>query len=245
MKKPLLNIVLWKWNQPNPMTFYTAEHVNVMCSMLRRNLQGIPHRIICVTDDQSGLTECESFALWPDTGNIANATKKYLPSCYRRLKLYHNETQSDLGIGRDERIMSIDLDTLICGPLKELVETEGKFVGWEMVGTHHPKVFNGSLQMFTAGTMDFIWSSFDPMTSPRKAFEAGWLGSDQSWLSMNLVGKEGSVGVKWPLVASYPLNVRLPARHDHRTRVIFYHGRTKPWSPEARRETELTTRYWR
>lgn len=246
-RRPLLNIVLWKWDQPGLKyaNGYTAEHVNVMASMLRRNLAGVPHRIICVTDASGGVTECESFPLWPDAGGIANATKTYLPSCYRRLKLYDPNTQQEMGIERGERIMSIDLDTLIVGPLHDVVHTPGRYVGWGMQGKHRPKVFNGSLQMFTAGDLDFVWKSFDPANSPRVANEAGYLGSDQSWLSMLLAEADDSVSLGWPTIASYSLNVRIQKKVDPDTRIIFYHGHTKPWSPEAYEETGLTNRYWR
>lgn len=250
-REPRLHVVLWKWSQPNPMTEYEPQHVNVMANMLTRNLEGIDHRIICVTDNAGGIMNCETFPLWPDAGNLKNATKFYLPSCYRRLKLYDPETQADMGISKGDRIMSIDLDTLITGPLHDLIAIEGRFVGWELKGTHRPKVFNGSLQMFTAGDLAHIWKDFDPATSPAAAARAGYLGSDQSWLSMKLIDQEGSVGLKPPLVSSYPLNVRLPlmcdskARIDPKTRLIFYHGRIKPWSDEARKETGLTQRYWR
>jgi hypothetical protein len=244
-RQSMLHIVLWKWTQPNPMTEYTAEHVNVMVSMLNRNLANTRHRIVCVTDNPDGIVGCETFPLWKDAGDLLNATKVYLPSCYRRLKLYDPATQALMGIPAGDRIMSIDLDTVIAGPLDRLVATEGRFIGWELRGTYRPKVFNGSLQMFTAGDLAHIWKEFNPATSPKQAANAGFLGSDQAWLSMNLIGTPGATGLKWPLVASYPLNVRLQNQLDPDTRIVFYHGRIKPWSDEARTETYITQRLWR
>jgi hypothetical protein len=216
-----------------------------MCNMLRRNLKGMRYRILCITDDAQGVTECETYPLWNDGSDLLNASGEHLPSCYRRLRLYDRATQMDMGISKGDRIVSMDLDALITGELKALLQTEGRFVGWQLKGAHHPKVFNGSFQMFDAGDLQEIWSEFDPMMSPYRAQRALFMGSDQAWLSMNLVGKPGSVGIGWPMIASYPQNVRLQATHARDTRIIFFHGRTKPWHPAAFTETGLPKQYWR
>lgn len=243
----MINIILWKWRQPGSnkrLAEYEAVHVDTMVSMLKRNIK-LTHRIICITDDPSGIMECETFPLWPDCGNLANATRNYLPSCYRRLKLYDRQTQIEMGIRFGERIVSIDLDTLILGNLDALLRTEGRFISWELPGQDHAKVFNGSLQMFNAGDLQDIWSSFDPSRSPRAAALAGFRGSDQAWLSWRLVGMEGSVGLKWPIIASYPSQVLIQRKALTDTKLIFFHGTVKPWYPEARAETPWVSQYWR
>lgn len=241
----MLQIVLWKWEQPNAKTVYLPDHVDVMCLMLRRNLQGIPHRIICVTDKEEGVHECETAPLWTDCDDLPNATGKHLPSCYRRLKLYDRATQQDIGIDKGDRIMGIDLDSLITGNMRKVVETEGRYVGWALKNYEQKTVFNGSLQMFTAGDLQEIWSGFDPATSPKEAAHAGFRGSDQSWLSYKLCGREGSVGLDWPLISSYPLHNRIQGVLKHETRIIFFHGSQKPWDANARFHTPWIDRYWR
>jgi len=245
-KKQRVHIVLWKWEQPSARvgSSYTAHYVNVMAAMLRRN-NTLDARIICITDRADGITECETAPLWRDLDTIANATKDHLPSCYRRLKLYDYKTQRSLGIDKGDRILSIDLDSVICGNLNSVLQTEGRYVGWGLKGSHHLNVFNGSFQMFTSGDLQEIWSSFDPNTSPRECFRKGWLGSDQSWLSMNLIDQPGSVALRWPEVASYPLQVKLMGHHSAKTRIMFFHGQIKPWSPEALKASPFLNRYWR
>lgn len=241
----MINIVLWKWQQAgNGRASYSAEHVNVAASMLRRNIK-LTSRIVCITDDAGGITECETASLWGDCSNMANMSGNYLPSCYRRLKLYDRSTQAELGITKGERIVSIDLDTIVTRSLDKLLKTEGRFVGWEMPGTHHPKVFNGSLQMFTAGDLQSIWSSFDPNRSPRDAALAGYRGSDQSWLSWKLVNQAGSVGLKYPDIASYPSQMLIQKKRPEDSTMIFFHGKVKPWFPEAKAETPWVSTYWR
>lgn len=241
----MLQIVLWKWRGHDPDRQYEPDHVNIMCNMLRRNLQHYPHRIVCVTDEPGGILECETAPLWLDHNNLANGSGKHLPSCYRRLKLYDRETQKDLGIDKGDRILSLDLDALICADIRELVQTEGLYVGWELAGLAHPRVFNGSFQMFDAGTLQDIWSEFDPHTSIAEAGRQGFRGSDQAWLSMRLINRAGTVGLKWPDVSSYPLHNKIQGILRRDNRIIFFHGKEKPWSPEAQARTSWIARYWR
>ena len=242
----MLNIVLWKWEQPGSNRVYNSEHVNVMCSMLRRNLPNTPHRIICVTDSDAGITECETVPLWPDFNDLPNASGKHLPSCYRRLKLYDPETQRDvLGINPGERIMGLDLDSLITGDLRELVRIDGLFVGWHLLNHAQRLVFNGSLQMFTAGTLSDIWKDFDPAKSPKEAAYANFRGSDQAWLSYKLCERPGCIGLQYPLVSSYPLQNRMLRELKAATRIVFFHGSMKPWDNAARFTSRWIDRYWR
>jgi hypothetical protein len=240
----MITFVLWKWMQPAPRTVYTSEHVNVMAGMIAHNMKGAKYRILCVTDHAAGL-RCESYPLWDDLSDTPNASGRHLPSCYRRLRLYDADTQRQMGIQRGDRIVSIDIDTIVTGDLKPLVALPHRYVGWELRGPKHDRVFNGSLQMFNAGDLQEIWSTFDPVKSPRVANEAGYFGSDQAWLSYNLVGKAGSFGLRYPVVASYPNNTVPMGQLVAQTKLIFFHGRMKPWYPQAIKDTPLIERYWR
>jgi hypothetical protein len=150
-----------------------------------------------------------------------------------------------MGIDKGDRIMGIDLDSLITGDLRPVVQTAGLFVGWHLMRADKKFVFNGSLQMFTAGTLQEIWSEFDPTRSPKQAFNAGFKGSDQSWLSYMLCDKPGSVGLIYPMVSSYPLQNRIMQELKAATKIIFFHGSLKPWDPQARLNSRWIDRYWR
>jgi hypothetical protein len=244
----MLQIVLWKWQADGKSTrAYDPDHVNIMCAMLRRNLHGMPHRILCVTDRPAGIFECETHHLWTDHWELANASGPHLPSCYRRLKLYDRATQEDMGIEKGDRILSLDLDALICADIRALMLTQGEYVGWELRGQTKARVFNGSFQMFTARTLQDIWSEFndDPRKAITAAGQAGFKGSDQAWLSYKLINRETSVGLKWPDVSSYPLQNRVQGILRRDNRIIFFHGNTKPWDDAARQATPWIDRYWR
>lgn len=241
----MLHVVLWKWWQPGTTRRYTTEHVNLMAGMLNDNMSGVKYRVVCVTDDSDHDFDCETYPLWSDHDNLANASGRHLPSCYRRLRLYDPDTQLDMGIRRGDRILSLDIDAVVCGQLAEIVKTPGRFVGWQVPGPQHPRVFNGSFQMFTAGDLDHVWKDFDPGSSPRRANRAGFMGSDQAWLSYCLVGREGSVGLEYPALASYPSHVQAMAQHSAKTKILFFNGSLKPWSSETLRKTPWVADYWR
>lgn len=242
-----VHVVLWKWQgKPNVQRSYTAQHVDVLSQAVKKNAGSVDVRVVCVTDDPTGITQTETYPLWPDCGELENATKENLPSCYRRLKIYDIKTQREMGIPRGQRIVSLDLDTVVTGDLSGIFRWEGTFVGWALAGhPPHDTVYNGSFQMFTAGTLRHVWEEFDPETSPRAAKLAGFLGSDQSWLSWKLVGKPGHTDIPYPVLASYPLHCRRLGSFSAKTRLVFFHGRRKPWDHQAQEESGWIRRYWR
>lgn len=247
------HIVLWKWKPrvPSARATYTAEHVNIVAGMVHRAMaeQGLEYRVICITDDPTGIQPdlAMPYALWRDGADLTNASGDHLPSCYRRLRLYDPATQEGLHIPKGDRIVSLDLDCVITGPLGDVLREPAAFVGWELKGTVHDRVFNGSFQMFTAGDLAFLWKSFNPASSPALASAAGYMGSDQAWLSLQLcpfLADRLVTGLKWPQVVSYPLQARLQGLQVD-NRLIFFHGQAKPWMEEPQRTTPWITDFWR
>lgn len=202
--------------------------------MFRRHLS-IPHSFACITDDPTGLDLelVRPVELWPDMGDIPNPHGPREPACYRRLKLYSHHAADLVG----ERILAIDLDMVLTGDLAPLVDRPEPIV---LLATDAPNIpVNGSLQLITPGAFPEIWDSFDPATSPALARRAGCYGSDQGWLSYQLLhgclkdragtwtAGEGGDGV-WFYGAHmrrYMRQSKLPPG----ARLISFHGRGLPW----------------
>lgn len=248
----MLHIVLWKWVQPNFRAVYTDEHVNIIASMLRRFITRHEVQVHCVTDQPYGIdpwVKCHQ--LWDDFSDLPNVTGKHLPSCYRRLKLFDVATQQSLGFAAGDRICSLDLDSIIMQSLDNFFDGLNKlnprFAGWGKRGTYHQTVYNGSFWSFIAGdeTLQRVWSSFDPKTSPRVALTKGFLGSDQGWLSLNFVGAPGSHPIRLPDFASYPQEVRRTGIIDKRTCIVFFHGSRKPWHNHEYGDNPWIKKVWR
>lgn len=244
----MLHFVLWKWVQPGFRESYTARYVDIVVNMLKTYCT-LPHRVVCVTDDFTGLENVETFPLWTDHAEIPNATGRHLPTCYRRLKLFDRPTQIDLGFLEGERIVSLDLDSIITGQLDDLFNRldagDSIFAGWGVRGTYHEMVFNGSFWTFQAGThLQHVWSDFDPLVSPRETLVKGFLGSDQSWLSKHFAKRKDIHAFHYPEFASYPREIRRLGRVDSRTKIVFFHGSRKPWHPVERHQQPWITKAW-
>jgi hypothetical protein len=241
----MIHFVTWKWGQPGFKTTYTAQHVNVMAAMLARHCP-MPHRTICVTDERSHIA-VETYPLWDDHSRLMNTSGKHLPSCYRRLKLFDEATQRALDIPAGDRVCSIDIDGLIVDDITPLVGRPEPFLGWTVPGTKHAKVINGSMWMFTAGQQyQWMWDGFDPVRSPEESLKAGFFGSDQSYISSQLVyGQDTGGWTSSDGVLSYPREVRANRRLPAHSRVVFFHGKRKPWDTHTRLESRWIDKYWR
>jgi hypothetical protein len=241
----MLHVVLWKWTQAGFKHVYTAEHVNVMVDMIRRHSRSMTVRVICVTDDPSGIDRCETFPLWDDHATLNNRSGANLPSCYRRLKLFDPATQEALKIAAGDRICSLDIDSVIVNDMRPLWSKPQHFVGWAVRGTHHMRVFNGSMWMFTAREHAEVWHDFIPFKSPDDVHRAGYLGSDQAWLSHKFA-KDTACGTwAYPFAVSYPREVARRPQLTPGTSIVFFHGKFKPWHERTLREAVWVKEHWR
>lgn len=220
------SFVTWKWRTPGYRTQFTAEHVNTLARMINRHFPG-PVPLICVTDDTAGLDPRTVFAMppWDDWKALQSPHGPRWPSCYRRLRAFHPEAAKWFG----QRFVSLDLDMVVTGDLTPLFDRAEDFVGWQ--DPNKPAQLCGSMFMLTAGSRPYVWTSFDPGQSPARAASAGFMGSDQAWVSYALPG-----AARWTRadgIVSYRKDLcegALPLPTD--TRLVVFHGRHDPWGPQ-------------
>ena len=213
----MLTILLWKWRQKNYRSKFTADNVNIMCNMIGRNLD-IPHRFLCITDDPQGV-KCETYPLWTEP-NVNLPTGK--PNCYRRLKVF-GEFGKELG----DRLMSIDLDSVITKNITPIVDRKEDFVIWGDVARN--TLYNGSLWLMTPGTRTQVWEKFTPL-APQITKQHGIVGSDQAFVS-HILGPGEAMYTTEDGVYSYRNHLRdgrLPKPPN--ARIVIHHGRHDPWS---------------
>lgn len=222
----MLTFLCWKWKSPQAYrSTFGPDSVHVLKRMIERHYHA-PHRFVCVTDDTTGLEGIETFRLWDDYANIPNPNGAHNPSCYRRLKVFAPEAGEWFG----ERLVSMDLDTVIVGDITELFNRPEDFVIWGESDFPKSQWYNGSLWMLRTGTRTKVWTKFNPRHSPRIARKAGARGSDQGWFSYILGPHEATWG-RTDGVYSYrkhiaPKGNTLPAD----AKIVAFHGRVDPWS---------------
>lgn len=225
-----LTVLTFKWRPPpGYRSAFGPEQVNTLQRMVARHYRR-PHRFVCVTDDPAGISdEIEVYELWPDLSNLRNPSGFKNPSCYRRLRVFARNAGSWLG----PRFVCLDLGCVITGDLEPLWDVEDNFRIWRSTTSGNP--YNGSMFMLRSGARPQIWEDFDPMFSPSATRRARFYGSDQAWIAYRL-GAGEAVWTPDDGVHSYRNEVQkrggaLPPG----ARVVFFHGRVDPWSPEAQR----------
>ena len=137
---------------------YSSQYVNILKDMVFRNTaEGTFSRFVCVTDDPEGLDEdIEVIKLPP--GLIGWWGKLYL-------------FKKDL-FAKGERIVYMDLDTVITGRLDGILAYEGKFAVLRDF-YHHSKMASG-IMLWEAGTQDHIWDAWCLAGMPEDDKGDGW-----------------------------------------------------------------------
>lgn len=221
----MISFVTFKWKSPEGYrSKFEGWHVNALRDMVAKHYPD-PHRFICITDDADGIADgIEIVPLWDDHADLKNPSWKNAPSCYRRLKLFSRDIGELIG----DRFICMDLDVVITGDLRPVVNRSEDFVILRDPGRLWP--YNGSMMMMTAGARAHVWDEFDPVESPKLAHEAGCLGSDQGWISYRL-GPNEAVWTAADGVLSYRVDlgkgsVPLPKS----AALVVFHGLEDPWS---------------
>jgi len=175
--RALLTVVLWKWHgrtMGHTRPDYGAGHVNRVAAAVDRWL-AMPHRIVCVTDDATGIDGgVTAIPLWDDLRGFGR--------CFVRLKAFARDAASILG----PRFVSLDLDTVVCGPLDPLFDRPEPFVIWADPSRLLP--YCGSMWMLNAGHAPQVFESFDYAVWRTLKPERNWHGSDQAWMAYTLPG---------------------------------------------------------
>lgn len=236
----MLSVVCWKWRGHNGYrTKFTSEHVNVLHRMVERHYRN-PHRFICVTDDAEGIEDgIEVVPLWRDHEEVASPLKKG-PSCYRRLKAFSAEAVDIFG----DRLISLDLDCVICGDVAPIWDRPEEFVMW--AGNANGRTpYNGSMFLLKSGSRCQVWDKFDPVSSPRVTDAAGMVGSDQAWIGYCLGPNEAKWNARDHGVYSFqrhftPKGSVLPDN----ARIVFFPGHANPWDVDVQRNHPWVREHW-
>lgn len=235
----MLTFICFKWAPPlDYRSQFGPESVRALQRMIATHYP-LPHRFVCITDDVAGLDGIETMALWSDYAQVPNPSGTRNPSCYRRLKVFSAEARDWFG----DRLVCMDLDTVIVGDLRPLFDRPEDFVIWGQTDFPKTQWYNGSLWMLRTGTRTKVWTEFDPKTSPQLAHRAGKRGSDQGWFSYILGPKEATWSMK-DGVYSYRVHIRpnggvLPEN----ARFIAFHGHRDPWGHDAQQHDWVRT-HW-
>lgn len=214
----MLSIVVWKWKGTRE---YTSQQVNALKRMIDANYSD-PHDVVCVTDDPEGLHPDIRVIPLPAFEHVEVAPS--LPSCFVRLWGFSKEFGELIG----HRFLTLDIDVVITGDMRPIWNKPGKFVAW-----YDPDIagvcYQGGMYAMDPGAYPEVYEFFDPTDCPAIANKAGYLGSDQAWISYCLKGL-----VDVPVWNRHDGVYR--ARNIHtkgdlqKARIVQFAGWVKPWN---------------
>jgi hypothetical protein len=215
----VIRILTWLWAQPGARTTYTAEHVNIFASMVRRNCS-LRFSLGCVTNMPDGIDpSIDIIPLPTDFEGITPRWGPRKPNCFRRLALYRRDADKIFG---GKRFASFDLDCIIGGDLAPMLSRPEDFVIYR--GTHPSRPYNGSLQLITAGARPQVYERFDQAGAD--ASGDAFHGSDQAWL-MHCLGPNEATWDRSDGV--WHLHEYLPQARKANPTILFFPGKRKPW----------------
>jgi hypothetical protein len=98
--------------------------------------------------------------------------------CFCRLRMFDPQWQERNGI--DDRLVNLDLDTVIAGPLDELFDRPEPFVIMQGANVSNPCPMNGALMMLRPGAHSEVWKDFSLEAAKQVPYYS--FPDDQGWI---------------------------------------------------------------
>lgn len=165
----MLTVCTWLWGDK-----FGPDDARKLASGLARNLK-TPHRFLVVTDRPERFVDASIEALEIP---LRDRSLTSIKGCFARLRMFDPAWQRSAGI--DDRVIGIDLDTVITGPLDPVFDREEPFVIMQGGNASNPCPFNGALILLRAGAHAEVWSDFNLDAAQQIPYFS--FPDDQGWL---------------------------------------------------------------
>jgi hypothetical protein len=183
---------------------YSAEYVNRLAQAVRRNLE-MECWFVCATEDPSGIQE----------PMVVVPPPKNLPGWWAKLGLFQEKAFGSV----EGRLLYLDLDVVITGPLDDLVRYPTRFAMHR--DFTRPLVNASAVMVLDSGAASGVWKTFS--TTPGKYMERHKAGGDQEFLT-RIHPAVDLLPARW--VVSYKRQAMGGPPKD--ARVVCFHGKPKP-----------------
>ena len=198
----MLTVACVKWGN-----IYGPEYVNKLRAMVKRNLT-MSHRFICFTENSADLDrEILSAPLFHD-----------LEGWWGKLALF------EPGFLRGDRVLFLDLDTIILGSLDKIAAYDGQFA--ILRDFVFPEHYGSGVMAWTPSPLtESIWTSWNKANRPRPKR------GDQAWIEKTFKESDFVPDLWQDLFpgefVSYKVNCfYMPPLPD--AKVVCFHGTPKP-----------------
>ncbi len=200
---------------------FSPAYVSNLYDMVRRNLEeGFSGRFVCFTDQPEEFPGVETAPLPYD-----------LPGWWSKLALFRDGL-----FPKGDRVLFLDLDTLITGPIDKLASYDGPFA--ILRDFYRPNGLQSSVMAWTSGECPEIWDEFVlagcPTNDP---------GGDQAWIEAMDKSPINLLQDIFPgMFVSYKLCRGIPDQAS----VVVFHGKPRPhevtdgWVPKVWKQGGIT-----
>lgn len=223
-----LSVITWLWG-----TKYGPDDVYRLARRLRECLT-MPYKFVAFSDrefDGQNLVDVRS---------IPESDRHLMDrSCFVRLRMFDPNWQQTHGF--KDKIISLDLDTVIVRNINDLFTTPDSFMILRKVNSVNPNPFNCSVMMLRGGSHQQVWSQFSVQQASRVPYhefpdDQGWiwhmLPNSKGWDAGKSSGIYGFKKPGWP-----PGSTSLPDQ----AKIVAFIGHRKP---EHYPGLQWIKRYW-
>ena len=211
-----LTICTWKWGDK-----YDWGYVARLQRGVARHLKQ-PHRFITISSDE--------LASGHEVFPIIDRELLDVPGCFARLRMFDPEWQKIIGV--DDRLVCLDLDLVVTGPLDPLFDRPEPYLILQGANAANPCPFNGSVTMLRAGAHPDVWCDFSLDAADQIPFHE--FPDDQGWIWHKLpaaagwkAGPESGIYAfgkpGWPKGEALPKGARIVAFPGSRDPAQFKH----------------------
>jgi hypothetical protein len=247
----MLTVACFFWIDPARQRQYqlTPEDVRIWDNMVARHLS-IPHARVCVTHRPDLIDFMETAPL-----DMA----KHVPGlCTVKLQAHKPG-----GVAREgDRVLLMDIDMVAVDCLDPLVNTNVPFKFWRnpnfTLGGRRGYI-QGSMQLFTVGATQYLWSDFDPRSTP------AWLnrqfgGGEQAWISERMDAEYPEPSWDWTHVPTWTeadgvygagrlvngkMGEGVQSELPENARIVFTPGDRSPGQPEMQAKHPWIAEHYR
>jgi hypothetical protein len=211
----MLAIVTFLWRPIGREAIYGAGHVNMLKRMLDEFAP--PHRLVCVTDDATGIDP--SVHIVEIEPRLVEAGRRY-----PKLMFYRRDAAELFGA---RRIAMMDLDCIVTGRLDRVFARTETLIAWDDPNWGSTP-YNSSLVLMDAGAAPQVYNRFDPRKSEAAVIKSRFMGSDQAWLAIVMGRDLPKFTPRGDGVLSYQSHCRHPDSVK-KASIVFFAGNPKPW----------------
>lgn len=177
------------------------------------------------------LAQPHDFRVFTPEPEDAHWTK--VPGCLARMRAFDPAWQARQGLAAGDRLVCLDLDLVVTGPLDALFDRPEPFVILQGANASNPCPYNGSVWMLRPGYRPDVWADLNPQSlkaSPRFEFfdDQGWLEhkimAAAAWNAGAGSGIYAFQKPGWPVGSlALPADARIVAFPGHRDPSQFTH----------------------